>query len=239
MKETTAVTTIPKWEMPGEPSWDRARELVGNVRRSVEDIIRLGIELHALREQWFASGQGGGGDRKSQSYKITSGQGCPEVIGKGQQIEFRDVLGWQRKIEAELGFSHKTASRIIERAQYTAMLAEVADGRPVKYVNTRNEEVICEPTNEVSRLSREALEDVVTGSKSPQRAWVGVTGEGKRLGPNGVRGKAHTDHKNNIKTALTKLRTSLKEWKKLSPADRHEIEELWSKVAKLLPDTWR
>jgi hypothetical protein len=225
MKETTAVTTIPKWEMPGEPSWDRARELVGSVRRSVEDIIRLGIELQALKEQWF--NQGGDG-------KFTvRDRGVPNRE-KGQQIEFRDVLGWQRKIEAELGFSHKTASRIIERAQYVSMLRDLAQGEEVEYhdMSRRVQKVL--PSGDMQQLAASALEDVVTGAKSPMRAWAGVVGEGSRRDDGGTRDRGEPDYGKQAAPTSVRMRNAFNRWAHIKWTDEEQAARAEREVTCML-----
>jgi hypothetical protein len=52
---------IPSWKYPTAPSWDRARELCTDLRKTVDNIILLGLEISALRKQFFRDGQGAGG----------------------------------------------------------------------------------------------------------------------------------------------------------------------------------
>ena len=55
---------------PDAPSWERARALCREARRGAEAIVQLGLELLALRRQWFSVG--GRPARKNSSHPATS-----------------------------------------------------------------------------------------------------------------------------------------------------------------------
>jgi len=91
----TRVESVPAqipatWQLPAEPSWDRARALVNDVRRSVCAIIELGAEITALRDQFFAFGA------------------RTDINGR-QSITANVTQGWQQKVQDEHANIHMTA----------------------------------------------------------------------------------------------------------------------------------
>lgn len=223
----TVVAIMSRWERPAEPSWERAKELVGNVRQSMRDIVALGLELDALRRQWFAERSGAG--RPSE-------KNCVKGVNAISQITIQQVVGWQNRVRQELDISHVTALRLIERAQTVVLLNQVRECAEVTYYTNQKEKRVIAPTDDMRRMAGEALEQVVAGTVAAPRAWAGVIGEGKRRGKSVHR--AAVDHAGNLKKALASLRTSLPHWRHLDPEERAEIETLWSQVTKHLPDTW-
>lgn len=232
---TTAVELVPHWEPPSEPSWFRAREYADKVRESCVAIIQLGVELHALRERFYAQGKGGGGDQRS-GRNITSPHGCGEVIQEVHPAELR--RGWQAKVQEELGISDDTARRIMDRARYVGMIKALAEGDDVEYTDSKKQVREVQANEERKQLASAALDEIVAGTASPQRAWAGVVGETTRREKGRTPARAPVDHYKNIKGGLTALKTSLRKWKTLEPGQRAELEVLWSEVRKALPETW-
>lgn len=200
-----------------EASWDRARQLVAEIG-DWHKIIELSAVLRALREEFF---NGRGGDRKS-------------ISARGNRSE----SGWCEVVKSELGITAQSALRAIERGTYTAQLACVVMGEEVEYETTKGEFKKIEPTPEMQEKARESLAEIVHGANAA-RAWAGLVGEFTRRGKYGTSERAPVDHAANLRTALVKLQTSLKNWGKISPKERAAIEELWAeRVASYIPDTW-
>lgn len=251
MTTTTALTKsaveIPEYLPPENPSWDRARELVQVVRGGVAAIVQLGQELHALKEQWFD--QGGDAKISDKTARLPDGRvvsqtGSTHPASNRQTLGFsHDATlfgtrkGWQAKVREELGISHDTADRLIERARYVCMLRDVAEGKAVEYEDSLDEERKVEPTEDMRQLAFDLLQDVVAGTVNAARAWAGVIGEGSRRGAGTVK-RAGVDHAKNLKKGLVMLQTSLRHWRRLDPEERADIETLWARVSRMLPDTW-
>lgn len=163
----------------GEVSWDRARKLwddaKNKARLSGDALVELGRTLAALRKEYAAAGAGGGGDRKSAQYKITSNRG---VGGDSPKLNQK---GWEKKVLEETGIPAWTARRIIEDSQYAMMLREVAaDEQLIRYPDSKRQIVEVEPTEAMRAVARKLLPDVELGLVKPARAWAGVMGEGTR-----------------------------------------------------------
>ena len=203
---------------PENPSWDRARKLIHQVRRSISAVIDLGLEIHALHEDHFNNNKGTRTDIKPSANVGT---------------------GWQQKVYEELGISHVTALKIMQRAESLICMRRIEIGEPVEYTDSRNKEQrILEPTPELQEQASKAIEAVVAGTVAAPRAWAGLIGEGSRVAnQGGSTSRAEVNHAKNLKMAITKLRTSLKEWKHISGRDRIEIEELWKEIVEILPVT--
>ena len=211
--------TIPiDLELPENPSWDRARALIDQVRRSISAVIQLGAEIQALQDQFYREGQGARTDLKP-SANVTK--------------------GWQAKVEEELGIHYTTAYRIMERAQSLICMRRVEIGESVDYFDTRHKEQRhLDPTPELQQAASKAIEAVVAGTVAAPRAWAGLIGEGSRVAnQGGSTSRAEVNHAKNLKMAITKLRTSLKQWKYINGKDRIEIEELWKEIVEILPAT--
>jgi FtsZ-binding cell division protein ZapB len=219
---------VPKYELPAAPSWERARELAEEVKKSIRAIVLLGMEIEALRNQWF--GDGHGGDRKSQEWARNQ---APHPCGA------RSEKGWQAKVRDELGISDDTARRLMDKARYVCMLEDVTRGEEVEYTDSRNKTSKLVPTAEMRQMAFRFLDDVVAGTVNPKRAWAGLVGEGSRRDNTGSANRAPVDHYRNLKGALTALKTSLRQWNKLEPGQRAELETLWADISRKLPDTWR
>jgi hypothetical protein len=221
---------IPSWKYPTAPSWDRARELCADLRKTVDNIILLGLEISALRKQFFRDGQGAGGGNFSNSSKIPR-------LSRDSDVQ-HCLRGWQAKVREELGMSHVTALEVTKRARYCCMIRDLAIGESVQYLNAKKEVQNVEPTPEMSDLAKAALEDVASGHASPSRSWAGITGEGTRVKKGASMKREEVDHSRNIRDGLIKLKTSLRHWKKLDPAQRAELEVIWGDVVKHVPETW-
>jgi hypothetical protein len=148
------------------------------------------------------------------------------------------LRGWQAKVREELGIGHQTALELIKRARYCCMIRDLAIGESVQYLNAKKEVQNVEPTPEMSELAKAALEDVASGHASPSRSWAGITGEGTRVKKGASMKREEVDHSRNIRDGLIKLKTSLRHWKKLDPAQRAELEVIWGDVVKHVPETW-
>lgn len=228
---TTAVELVPHWEPPSEPSWAKAREYADKVRESCIAIIHLGVELHALRAKYFDCGHGQRNDLKQ-----LPPQGCGGSLQGTHPAELR--RGWQAKVREELGISDDTARRIMDRARYVGMIKALAEGDDVEYTDSKKQVREVQANEERKQLASAALDEIVAGTASPQRAWAGVVGETTRREKGGTPERAPVDHYKNIKGGLTALKTSLRKWKTLEPGQRAELEVLWSEVRKALPETW-
>jgi hypothetical protein len=156
MKTDAIQTTIT-------PSWERARDLLGKVRQSLQDWIALGDEIAALQAQFSAQGIGGGNFSRSSSSPGRS-----------------DEKGWQERVERELGISKQTALRIMEKAIFLRNLQALAAGKDVTYVDTDGETKTIKPNGDRITLANTALERVIDGEVNARRAFVGVIGEGDR-----------------------------------------------------------
>ncbi len=210
------------WDLPAQPSWDRARALVDDVRRSITAIIHLGMEIHALREEFIAQGKRN------------------DVMGRAR-VSANIEKGWQQAVQAELGICYKTAYRIMERAQSVVCMRRLELGEAVEFQDGRTREMrTLAPTPELQAQATQALEAVVAGTVAAPRAWAGLVGEAtRRAAQGGSASRAATDHARNLTTAIVKLRHSLHAWKHLNPQERAEIETLWQEVSAKLPDTWK
>ena len=219
-KPSTEIPTV--WDLTDEPSWDRARALAAEVRRSAAVIVHLGMEIAALREQWFK--QGSRTDLAGNSYHTAN-----------------VTRGWEAKVEEELGICHRTALRIMERASTVIMIRQLQAGESVKWVTNREqEERVIEPTPELQNMAAQALEQVVAGTIAAGRAWAGLIGESqRRTSQGGVAARANVDHARNLQRAIRALKTSLKHWKHIKGPDRLELEREWKAVVSLLPETMR
>ncbi len=204
---------------PAEPSWDRARAYVSDVRRSIMAVIHLGVEIRALQEQYFAQG-----DRTDMHRKPSAN------VSKG----------WQQKVQDELGVSHMTAYRIIERAESLVCMRRIEIGEAVSYHDNRsNSQRTLEPTPELQQQASKAIEAVVAGSIAAPRAWAGLIGEGSRISSQGgSAARAAVDHHRNIMQALTKLKNSMRQYDYLDKEQRGEIEDCWNEVLPLIPKTF-
>jgi hypothetical protein len=230
MKTTTvtALEVIPKYVVPEDPSWARARGYCEQIKASVEAIIKLGCELVALRKQYLAQG----GETR---FGYGSSQGCDEPQNT---VTHAQQFGWQAKVREELGISHHTALRLMERSRYVAMLSDVASGELVEYRDTKGEIKSVEPSPELQEQAANALDEVVAGAVNAGRAWAGVVGEGKRKASGATHARADVDHYEVLKGALKSMRNSLKHWRALEPGQRAELETLWAEVSSKLPETW-
>ena len=219
-RPATEIPTV--WAPPAEPSWDRARALTAEVRRSAAAIVELGMEIAGLREQWFKQGS------------------RTDLVGKSY-VTANVTKGWMARIEDELNISYKTAERIIERAYTVTMIKQLQSGETVKCISNREQdERVIEPTPELMELAAQALEQVVSGTVAAGRAWAGLIGESqRRTAQGGVAGRADVDHARNLQRAIRSLKTSLKHWKHIKGKDRLEIEQEWKEVIALLPETMR
>jgi hypothetical protein len=219
---------IPSWQFPQTPSWDRARSLCADLRKTVENVIALGLEITALRREFFREGQGKGGGRYASKLPRLS---------RENDLQFCQ-RGWQATVQEELGISHVTALEVMKRARYCCMIRDLAIGESVKYLDSKKEIRDVEPTPEMSEMAKVALDDVAAGHASPARAWAGITGEGTRVKKGTTPKREEVDHARNIRDGLIKLKTSLRHWKKLDPAQRAELEVIWGDVVKHVPETW-
>jgi hypothetical protein len=217
------VPQIPStWAPPAEPSWDRARALVADVRRSISSIINLGMEIQALKDEYFAQGA-----RK-------------DVLGR-LTVTANVEKGWNQAVQDELGIHYSTAYRIMERAYSVVCMRQLELGEPVSFQDGRTREMrVIEPTPEMQEQATQALEAVVAGTVAAPRAWAGLVGEAtRRANQGGSAARAATDHAANIARAITALRNSLKSWKHLDPHDRADLEKQWQGVLAVLPETMR
>jgi hypothetical protein len=217
------IPQIPStWVLPTEPSWDRARSLVADVRRSISSIINLGMEIQALHDEYFA--QGSRTDRMGRSAATAN-------VSKG----------WQQVVQDELGISHVTAIKIIERAYSVVCMRRIEEGEPVEYEDQRtHEKRNILPTEDLQQQATQALEAVISGTVAAPRAWAGLVGEAsRRAAQGGSAARAATDHGRNLMRAIIALHNSLQQWKHISPEERLVIEKRWQSVLARLPETMR
>ncbi len=239
--EVMKKSEVAEVPLPQFPSWDKARELAGRIRGGAEAIVELGLELVALKRQFYLVGVGG--DRKSAAYKNHSPQGAANDRKGWSNYEIRQAQqGWQAAVRDQLGISDDTARRWMERAVVIVQFQQLKAGQAIEYRPTgkRNEPPrLLEPTPEVLDRIDEALDNIVTGAVAAPRAFAGVIGESmRRTKQGGAAKKAPTDHAANIRAALTKLETSLPHWRRLDAETRMELETQWAAVQAILPDTW-
>ncbi len=195
------------------PSWDRARELVHRIRGSINDVIELGLQIRDLHEEYSAHGT--------------------------RNDKHAEKRGWQQKVQDELGISHTTALRLIERAESVIYMRRLQVGETIAFYNSKNEQQELVATPDLQAQATQAIEAVVAGTVAAPRAWAGLLGEAtRRAAQGGSAARAAVDHGENLKKAIIKLRTSIKEWRHLNTAQRAEIETLWQEVAAMLPETW-
>lgn len=217
---------------PIAPSWDRARALWQSASRGAEDLIELSKLLLALRKEFFAQG----GDHKSESFKN-------QTSARGRLIPTEKIYsakppekGWQETVQEQLGISHQTALRLIERGNAVLRIKGIADGEDVRWKDTKGEIKIMYATEEAQRMAQEALPVVVAGVLPATRAWAGICGESDRSKV-GKR-RADIDYAAVMRRALVSLRNAAAAWNKLDPEDRAIIENLWYDVRETLPATW-
>lgn len=236
---TETAQALQEFHLPEKPSWDRARQYVQSIKRSMDDLIRLGYELAALRKQYYAE-RAGAGQPKSIAPHPAAQYLRNEKKASELVVTHAEVLGWQKKVREEIGISDDTARRIIERADAVLGLRRLQAGEAIEYLQPRTKEKIrIEATDDARALASSALEGIEAGTISAPRALTGFIGEALRREKAGSARKAATDHADNILTALRKLNTSLPHWRRLNPEDRAELETIWFRVRELLPDTWQ
>lgn len=232
--EVMKKSEVAEVPLPQFPSWDKARELAGRIRGGAEAIVELGLELVALKRQFYSVG-----GRPSKN----SPQGAASLSKGLSDYEIRQAQqGWQAAVRDQLGISDDTARRWMERAVVITQFQQLKAGQAIEYRPTgkRNEPPrLLEPTPEVLDRIDEALDNIVTGAVAAPRAFAGVIGESmRRTKQGGAAKKAPTDHAANIRAALTKLETSLPHWRRLDAETRMELETQWAAVQAILPDTW-
>lgn len=197
-----------------DPAWDRARELLSQGRFVAS---ALAEEIERLRAE-FSKGQGG--DRKSKS----------------QVVILKNGDGFQAQLRAQLNLHPQQATRLLENAARTRLLAQMSDAED-------GERLVCqvgkgfdsiEVTPENRALARVALTDLSLGNITAGRAWAGVMGGGATIGKN----RAAVNHHANLKRALKALANSIDHWAELTPEERADIEGGWSQLVKYLPATW-
>jgi len=196
---------------PAVASWDHARELFDRVLGSVEDWRELGRTLEALREQFFAQGIGGGGDKRSfaANVNITSPHGAVKCSA-----------GWQAEVKKQLGISDDTADRYREKARYVAMLDDARKLKPVPYLSA-GKWVTLKPSDDKAKLASAALNEVLAGTKKPGCAWAGVCGEGGRVADQkGSKERKDVDPGKQIHDDFRSLGKWLPMWKQLPLEDQ-------------------
>lgn len=203
-----------------EASWDRARQLVAEIG-DWHKIIELGRVLQALREDFFRVGQG----RRSDLFPHAEKGSKPSESG------------WCEVVKSELGISPQTALRRMETGMQVEKIAAVIEMDEVEYEDSKGQVKKFIPTPDMREKAKEVLADVVAGANAG-RAWAGLVGEGLRRGKHGTPDRAEVDHGANLKAGIKKLKTSLPHWKKLKPEVRLEIENLWSEINAIVPETW-
>lgn len=223
------VEVIPP--QPIAPSWDRARTLWQSVTRGVEDLIELSKLLLALRKEFFAERLGAG--RPPKIIASASGRNFPtEKIYSAKPPE----KGWQETVQEQLGISHQTALRLIERGNAVLRIKGIADGEDVRWQDTKGEIKIMRATDEAQRMAQEALPVVVAGILPASRAWAGICGESERS--KAGKRRAEIDYAAVMRRALVSLRNAAASWNLLDPDDRADVENLWYEVRETLPSTW-
>ena len=236
---TGAVTVIEhdmvNWTHCVEASWDRARCLAQDITKGAEAIVELGQVLAALKEQWF--------ENPTNNLRIGNspvGHPCP-TGEKGQfVVSNREMRGWQRRVEEELGISYKTADRYIEKAQYTCMMKDLIAGEAIQYVDSKKNVKVVQPTPELQELAASKVREVIVGTVNAKRAWAGLIGEGTRRGnQDGETKRAPVDHRANLMAAMRKLNTSLPFYDDMDVEDRAAIEKVWIALVKVLPNAWQ
>lgn len=218
---------VPKYHLPAEPTWERARDLLREVQQTVKAIVLLGLEITALREQWFA--QGSRNDRNP----------FPTSSARGRSSE----MGWHAKLNEELGITPQAALRLMEKAQYVCMLEDVTRGETVEYQDSRNREMVIEPTPEMKQMAFGFLSDVVAGTVNAKRAWAGLMGEGGRQAKSGGTQRAAVDYRKRVRPCAVTLRGAFLEWPRLDWAGMDDEMAAASAAARellaALPETFR
>lgn len=219
---------------PIAPSWDRARALWQSASRGAEDLIELSVLLLALRKEFFNVNNGG--DRKSAAFKN-------QPSARGRLIPTEKIYsakppekGWQETVQAQLGITHQTALRLIERGNAVMRIKGIADGEDVRWQDTKGEIKIMRATEEAQRMAQEALPAVVAGILPASRAWAGICGESERS--KAGKRRAEIDYAAVMRRALVSLRNAAAAWNLLDPDDRADVENLWYEVRETLPATW-
>lgn len=233
------ITPAPEVEIispsSGAPSWERARTLWQSATRGAEDLIELSVLLLALRKEFFAQGTGGGGDKKSQPYITSSASGRSDPTEKIYSAKPPEK-GWQETVREQLGISHQTALRLIDRGNAVMRIKGIADGEDVRWKDTKGEIKIMRATDEAQRMAQEALPVVVAGILPASRAWAGICGESERS--KAGKRRAEIDYAAVMRRALVSLRNAAASWNLLDPDDRADVENLWYEVRETLPATW-
>jgi len=147
---------------------------------------------------------------------------------------------WPYTVEKELGISHKTAERLVERSQYVARIRTLSQGEGILYLDSKNKEQKIEDeavTPDMQEMAANMLELVLSGEVSAQRAFAGLLGETCRA-EDALAGKKTTNHFAVLKRSLTSLSISLKHWKKITNEQRFELENIWDGMKEVIPQTW-
>lgn len=218
--------------VPVEVSWGRARTLWASAQRGAEDLIELAAVLIELRREFFAPG----------TNSPTSWHKASSEAGRGRSTEKPTLFtpsekGWQQVVRDELGISHQTALRMMERGAAVQRLKAIAEGEDVSYQDGRGVVRVVEATPEAIEMAKEILPATLAGAVAAPRAWAGVCGEGTRREA-GAR-RAAPDYCAVMVRALRSLRNASETaWSHLTPRERAEVEEVWEQVRQTLPKTW-
>lgn len=216
---------------PIAPSWDRARTLWQSATRGAEDLIELSVLLLALRKEFYAPGK----NSPTTWHKASSASGRSDSTEKIYSAKPPEK-GWQETVQAQLGITHQTALRLIERGYAVMRIKGIADGEDVRWQDTKGEIKIMRATDEAQRMAQEALPAVVAGILPASRAWAGICGESERS--KAGKRRAEIDYAAVMRRALVSLRNAAASWNLLDPDDRADVENLWYEVRETLPATW-
>jgi hypothetical protein len=219
--QSTPIFEVFDGSAPAVASWDHARDLFDRVLGSVEDWRELGRTLEALRDEYFAQGKGGGGDKRSvaANANITSAH-----------VASKWSAGWKAEVRKQLGISADTARRYREKARYVAMLDDARKLKAVPYLSA-GKWVTLKPSDDKAKLASAALNEVLAGTKKPGCAWAGVCGEGGRIDDQkGSKERKDVDPGKQIRDDFYSLGKWLPIWKKLPLEDQILLAQIARKV---------
>jgi hypothetical protein len=159
---TDSSNQLPALQFKVSCSWDRARELLESYRSGLVASIELGLTIAALQKEFHNPG----------------GRPSKNLPGTGKVFE----KGWVEKVESELGISNQSAYRLMERAECLMKLRDLAEGKPISYIDCKGgkNEVIA--SAHISEIAARVLQAVLEGEINAKRALAGVLGgAGERL----------------------------------------------------------
>lgn len=235
---------------------------------AAQHAILCGIELIRLREA-HGTTQGTRNDLRT-SPKASEKLSWPERVGQEVGISDDTARLWMQaarnqlptisgalQIEASGPEVIEVVAEVLEQPAKQKIIAEIFAGQTLEQLllplnDTGRLDIAKLPAQKRARynaLSEAAFagdqkaaslcRQIEAGTLDPGRAYAGWKGDETRKAQ-GKTGRADTDHRANLHTALKKLATSLKKYHALDPDDQAALTKYWRsrKLGQLLPPAW-